>query len=53
MVDRALDLLQRRADEVRELLQGIDGAAARQMELEMDKIQEIIDAFRSDAADPE
>jgi prefoldin subunit 5 len=53
MVERALELLQNRVDEIREMLQCIDGPAARKMEQEMDRIQKIIDAFRTNAADPD
>ena len=53
MVERALDLLQNRVDEIREMLQCIDGPTARQLEQEMDRIQKIIDAFRANATDPD
>ena len=53
MGDRALDILQRRVDELLEMLQGINGDIARQMEQEISKIQDIIDLFRSNAADPD
>ena len=52
MVERALGLLQSRLDEIREILRYIDGPTARQMEQEMDRIQIIIDAFRTNNADP-
>ena len=51
MIDRAMSLLQSRVDEIREMLQYIDGPTARQMEQEMDRIQKIIDAFRTNNAD--
>ena len=51
MIDRAMSLLQSRVDEIREMLQYIDGSTARQMEQEMDRIQKIIDAFRTNNAD--
>lgn len=51
MIDRAMSLLQNRLDEIREMLQYIDGPTARQMEQEMDQIQKIIDAFRTNNAD--
>ena len=51
MIDRAMGLLQSRLDEIREMLQYIDGPTARQMEQEMDRIQKIIDAFRTNNAD--
>lgn len=51
MIDRAMSLLQSREDEIREMLQYIDGPTARQMEQEMDQIQKIIDAFRTNNAD--
>lgn len=44
MVERALDLLQSRLDEIREILRYIDGPTVRQMEQEMDRIQIIIDS---------
>ena len=44
MVERALGLLQRRLDEIREMLRYIDGPTARQIEQEMDRIQIIIDS---------
>ena len=53
MVERALGLLQSRLDEIREILRYIDGSTARQMEQEMDRIQKIIDAFRTNNADPD
>ena len=53
MVERALGLLQSRLDEIREMLRYIDGPTARQMEQEMDRIQIIIDAFRTNNADPD
>ena len=53
MVERALGLLQSRLDEIREILRNIDGPTARQMEQEMDRIQIIIDAFRTNNADPD
>ena len=52
-VERALGLLQSRLDEIREILRNIDGPTARQMEREMDRIQKIIDAFRTNNADPD
>ena len=52
-VERALSLLQSRLDEIREILRYIDGPTARQMEQEMDRIQIIIDAFRTNNADPD
>ena len=51
MIDRAMSLLQSRVDEIREMLQYIDGPAARQIEQEMDRIQRIIDAFRTNTAE--
>ena len=51
MIDRAMGLLQSRLDEIREMLQYIDGSAARQMAQEMDRIQKIIDAFRANTED--
>ena len=51
MIDRAMSLLQSRGDEIREMLQYIDGPTARQMEQEMDRIQRIIDAFRTNTAE--
>ena len=51
MIDRAMSLLQSRVDEIREMLQYIDGPTARQMEQEMDRIQRIIDAFRTNTAE--
>ena len=53
MVERALGLLQSRLDEIREMLRYIDGPTARQMEQEMDRIQIIIDTFRTNNADPD
>ena len=53
MVERALGLLQSRLDEIREILRNIDGPTARQMEREMDRIQKIIDPFRTNNADPD
>ena len=53
MVERALGPLQSRLDEIREILRYIDGSAARQMEQEMDRIQIIIDTFRTNNADPD
>ena len=53
MVECALGLLQSRLDEIREMLRYIDGPTARQMEQEMDRIQIIIDAFRTNNADPD
>ena len=53
MVEHALGLLQSRLDEIREILRYIDGPTARQMEQEMDRIQIIIDAFRTNNADPD
>ena len=50
MVERAMCLLQSRVDEIREMLQYIDGPTARQMEQEIDRIQKIIDAFRTKIA---
>ena len=46
MVDRALNALTERIDEIREQLRCIDGDAARQMEQEMDRLQQIVDIFR-------
>ena len=51
MVERAMCLLQDRLDEIREMLQYIDGPTARQIEQEMDRIQKIIDAFRANTED--
>ena len=51
MVERAMCLLQNRLDEIREMLQYIDGPTARQIEQEMDRIQRIIDAFRTNTAE--
>ena len=51
MVERAMSLLQNRLDEIREMLQYIDGPTARQIEQEMDRIQKIIDAFRANTED--
>ena len=51
MIDRAMSLLQSRVDEIREMLQYIDDPTARQMEQEMDRIQRIIDAFRTNTAE--
>lgn len=51
MVEHAMCLLQSRLDEIREMLQHIDGSTARQMEQEMDRIQRIIDAFRTNTAE--
>ena len=53
MVERALRLLQSRLEEIREMLQYIDGSTARQMEQEIDRIQKIIDAFRTNNAEPD
>ena len=50
MIDRAMSLLQSRVAEIREMLQYIDGPTARQMEQEMDRIQKIIDALRTNNA---
>lgn len=46
MVDRVLNALTERIDEIREQLRCIDGDAARQMEQEMDRLQQIVDSFR-------
>ena len=51
MVERAMSLLESRLDEIREVLQYIDGPTARQMEQEIDRIQKIIDAFRIKTAE--
>lgn len=53
MVERALELLQNRVDEIREILQRIDGPTARQMEQEMEDILRIICTFRLNDIDPE
>lgn len=47
MVDKVMAALQSRVDEIRELLHQIDGDTARQMEQQMNRIQEIIDTYRS------
>lgn len=47
MLDKVMAELQSRVNEIRELLHQMDSSAARQMEQEMDRIQEIIDAFQS------
>ena len=51
MVERAMCLLQNRLDEIREMLQYIDGPTARQIEQEMDRIQRIIDAYQTNTAE--
>lgn len=50
MVERAMSLLESRLDEIREMLQYIDGPTARQIEQEIDRIRKIIDAFRTKIA---
>lgn len=47
MLDKVMAELQSRVNEIRELLHQMDSSAARQMEQEMDRIQEIIDALQS------
>ena len=51
MIERAMGLLHSRLNEIREMLQYIDGPTARQIEQEMDRIQRIIDAFRTNTAE--